>query len=387
MQKYRWLLTLGLMAATSGAVMADGFLPSFRAQSPATQSNRGKSYNQQVAERIAGALRTAKLTGSNVEIEFNKGVATLQGRVADAGQQRRAAAVVGRVTGVRRVANNLTVETKQASARSAPVRQTSSRRTAPSQPATPWAPTQKSVQANDPTPPRQAAPSNQKIAESIASALGTVGLNSYDIEIRVQDGLATLGGVVGTADQKRQAQHIANQVAGVNRVNNLLTTDGISPARFQPGSTPPPAPAALQPTPPTAPGAPATPAATANAPYTAPPVPHMAPVAPVMPAAPAAPSPYAQAQPGVQQASYDQPNMPGYAWPSYAQYPNYAAVTYPQEYSPSAWPYIGPFYPYPQVPLGWRKAQLEWDDGYWNLNFSPRTEKWFWFMNPRNWHD
>ena len=28
-------------------------------------------------------------------------------------------------------------------------------------------------------------------------------------------------------------------------------------------------------------------------------------------------------------------------------------------------PYIGPFYPYPQVPLGWRKVQLEWDDsGY-----------------------
>ena len=50
--------------------------------------------------------------------------------------------------------------------------------------------------------------------------------------------------------------------------------------------------------------------------------------------------------------------MPGYAWPSYAAYPNYAAVTYPKQYSPTAWPYIGPFYPYPQVPLGWRKVTL-----------------------------
>ena len=69
---------------------------------------------------------------------------------------------------------------------------------------------------------------------------------------------------------------------------------------------------------------------------------------------------------------YDQPNLPSYAWPSYAAYPNYAAVTYPKQYSPSAWPYIGPFYPYPQVPLGWRKVALEWDDGLWYLDFTSK---------------
>ena len=72
---------------------------------------------------------------------------------------------------------------------------------------------------------------------------------------------------------------------------------------------------------------------------------------------------------GVTPARYDQPHMPNYAWPSYAAYPNYAAVTYPRQYSPTAWPYIGPFYPYPQVPLGWRKVTLEWDDGWWMLDF------------------
>jgi osmotically-inducible protein OsmY len=69
---------------------------------------------------------------------------------------------------------------------------------------------------------------------------------------------------------------------------------------------------------------------------------------------------------------YDQPQMPGYAWPSYAAYPNSAAVTYPKQYSASAWPYIGPFYPYPQVPLGWRKVALEWDDGLWYLDFTSK---------------
>ena len=72
---------------------------------------------------------------------------------------------------------------------------------------------------------------------------------------------------------------------------------------------------------------------------------------------------------GVARASYDQPHLPAYAWPSYAAHPNYAALTYPRQYSATAWPYIGPFYPYPQVPLGWRKVQLEWDDGWWFLDF------------------
>jgi len=73
-----------------------------------------------------------------------------------------------------------------------------------------------------------------------------------------------------------------------------------------------------------------------------------------------------------QAASYDNPQVPGYAWPSYAASSNYAALTYPKQYSPSAWPYIGPFYPYPQVPLGWRKVTLEWDDGWWFLDFKDK---------------
>ena len=69
---------------------------------------------------------------------------------------------------------------------------------------------------------------------------------------------------------------------------------------------------------------------------------------------------------------YDNPNLPNYAWPGYAAHPNYAQVTYPTQYSPQAWPFIGPFYPYPQVPLGWRRVSLEWDDGWWFLDFSDR---------------
>jgi hypothetical protein len=70
---------------------------------------------------------------------------------------------------------------------------------------------------------------------------------------------------------------------------------------------------------------------------------------------------------GGSQAS--QPGMPNYAWPSYAPYPNFSAVGYPTVYPWQAWPNIGPFYPYPEVPLDWRAVTLRWDDGLWWLDF------------------
>ena len=90
----------------------------------------------------------------------------------------------------------------------------------------------------------------------------------------------------------------------------------------------------------------------------------------------AGPTPMPVHMPGsghsVTPARYDHPQMPGYAWPSYAAYPNYAGLQYPKQYSAHAWPYIGPFYPYPQVPLGWRKVTLTWDDGWWMLDFKDK---------------
>ena len=97
-----------------------------------------------------------------------------------------------------------------------------------------------------------------------------------------------------------------------------------------------------------------------------------------MPGAPLPMYAPATAAGGVAPVRYDRACMPGYAWPSYAAYPNYAAVTYPKQYSPTAWPYIGPFYPYPQVPLGWRKVSLQWDDGWWWLDFKDKPNCCWW---------
>lgn len=239
---------------------------------------------------------------------------------------------------------------------------------------------------------------NQEVAEHIAANLRDSGqLQGFKIGVTYQDGTAWLKGQVSSAEQKELAQQLAMQSSGVNRViNNLTVSDGSSPAvRPVAGATAPerlPRPTALadrvptsftpapvqrtaalttqEPTP--APvreqRAPLALAYQNQAPTPAPqPMPQGA-VAPpqAMPQGAPQPLPQGMAMPG---ARYDQPNLPNYAWPGYGASPNYASVAYPRQYSPQAWPYMGPFYPYPQAPLGWRKVTLEWHDGWWFLDF------------------
>jgi hypothetical protein len=244
--------------------------------------------------------------------------------------------------------------------------------------------------------PAQGAPNaNQEVANQIAKSLRKANLQGYDIDIMYKNGVAVLNGAVGSPEQKLAASRAAAAIKGVAKVDNRLAVVDAAPRKSPSGveqASYSPAPSAARPS------APARqpirrvnfqelegqepvqvpagePMPMTAAPYGAPGM--------VPPQAPP-PSAYAPVT-GASHMVYNQPNMPNYAWPAYAQYPNYAAVTYPTQYSASAWPYIGPFYPYPQVPLGWRKAQLEWDDGYWQLNFRPRTDRWWWFLDYRNW--
>ncbi len=216
-------------------------------------------------------------------------------------------------------------------------------------------------------------------------------LSNYRVGVKYQDGVAWLLGSVTSQEQANIACELAKQVDGVEQVVNRLEI--IAPAAPAASAKEESADVLL------------TMLDTPSAPATLAPAPQARPVtaAPVRVARRGAPLPVnarpirqMSMQQPVQQAScdcygggaaggyagggyasggagggtYDTANMPGYAWPSYAQSQNYAAVSYPQQYSPTAWPYIGPFYPYPQVPLGWRKVTLEWDDGWWWLDFS-----------------
>lgn len=377
----KWVATLALLTALPANGVAGPF-GLFGGSKPS------ETQNQEIAEDIAKSLRAAELTGRDVEIEVYDGTATLTGIVGDANQKAKATQIVSHVDGVERVDNRMRIATlarelPQATAtRPSPIRTASAE-----QPARPPFEFQQVAAARSTARPKVApAPrttSNQEIAQNIANAFSAANVRGSKIQIRVQNGTAELGGTVKTRQQWDLATGVARSVPGVERVNNRMrvATTGTQPSPVrnavasQGGRRSPIVPVAHQPAPP-APGALDQPPAT--------PIP-AGPPAGFRPPLPPTPQSYGYPGAAAQQAAYTMPNMPDHAWPSYASYPNSAQISYPTQYSASAWPYIGPFYPYPQVPLGWREAQLEWDDGMWLLNFRPRTSKPFWFVNPRNW--
>jgi len=249
------------------------------------------------------------------------------------------------------------------------------------------------------------APTAEQMANDVAQTLRESGqLKNYRVGVKYEDGVAWLMGSVTSAEQSATAEELARQVEGITHVVNKLeivaptapsapTAPAVAkqdatlklaslhesePASLKPVSNEPGSlePAPLPPNPQPMPSAKAPsrgmPLAMRPAGNLPQGMPQQGGVQPAQYGAAYAgggmPQGYSTA--GARGVSYDQANMPGYAWPSYAAHPNYAAVSYPQQYSPAAWPYIGPFYPYPQVPLGWRKVTLEWDDGWWFLDFS-----------------
>jgi osmotically-inducible protein OsmY len=349
----KWVISLGLLAAMPGATWAGPF-DLFRGQSPAASQRD----NQQMADDIATALRSANLQGCrNVEIQFEDGTATILGEAASREQIETVTRVTSSVPGVQTV-NNLMRPLAQ--------------------PAVSQAGFQGSPSGDVSQISYQEAPadgrSNQQVAQEIAQCLVQSGLGGSNVEVRYQQGAASLIGEVNSADEAYIAESAARQVPGVHEVINRLTVNGELVAQaggYQQGQI-------MQ----TA-GMPYGPAM--QSPYGYQPGP--APSPQLMQAGPApmmAPGGYGHAQPA-SHMMYNNPHLPETAWPSYAPYDNYAAVTYPGQYDASAWPYIGPYYPYPQVPLGWRQATLEWDDGYWSLKFNSRTDKWWWFLHPKNW--
>ncbi len=221
--------------------------------------------------------------------------------------------------------------------------------------------------------PTMAMADDKNAAQRIANGLRDSGrLSGYSIGVKFNEGTAWLNGQVTTKKQMATAIALAKRQSGVQKVVNNLKVAPAQAASSPVRQASAASPVTAQPNMPRMPMQ-----ATAMAPGRPGPAAYgqggpvgynqggYAPGATPIPT-------YVQGAGGAAQAHYDQPHLPNYAWPSYAAHPNYAALTYPQQYSPTAWPYIGPFYPYPQVPLGWRKVTLEWDDGWWHLDFRDR---------------
>jgi osmotically-inducible protein OsmY len=371
--------------------------------------------DREIADAIITQLKQQQSSGSlkgfDINLSVEDGKVTVDGAVATQAQLDAILRVASSTQGVTQVIDNVTVQRKEepATPKATEPKPAESPSTAPQ--------TVMPASANDDVPslliqPEPVEPTvrpeDANITSEILSRLGTAQkagqLRNFDIDISTIDGEVWVRGQVASADQKGLVLGTVQRVPGVLRVidevalgqtvrpvGNYTSTTTTAPQPLQTPSSMPVVgsgtPRAFAPSSvvngsvqamPTSAPAPQAVPAMAPAPQGVPalgPAPQVGYGAPVAPqagyGAPAAPVPM-QGGPsyGGGVPRYDQPSMPSYAWPSYAAYPNYSAVTYPKQYSASAWPYIGPFYPYPQVPLGWRKVALEWDDGLWYLDFT-----------------
>src|SRR5262249_39358672 len=158
------------------------------------------------------------------------------------------------------------------------------------------------------------------------------------INVRFQNGTAELTGLVATPAQRLDVIRLTQEVPGVQQVRDSLAITGAPVAQAQ-AVAPGPLAEPKQLVPPAAP-------------------------APGPRGVPLEPAPIFSAPPGPPM-DMNPPAMPPYAWPTYAAYNNYSRVGYPLDYPYCAYPFIGPIYPFPKVPLGWRAVTLNWRDGYW----------------------
>jgi hypothetical protein len=218
---------------------------------------------------------------------------------------------------------------------------------------------------------------NQQMAQLIAQNLRESGkLRKFEVDVVFQNGVAELHGTVADEEQRAEAVRIAGGVPGVTFVRDQMASKASRPAMKQvqavnlpsqeqapmpaPGAPPatlPPGPLPNGGYPVTQPGVPST--AVPNGGYQMP-----------------EPTPIMQGPPP---SYYDvnPPKMPPHAWPTYAPYNNYSRVAYPQLYPYNAWPNMGPYYPFPKIPPGWRKVQLEWQDGYWWYSTRGNSHDWW----------
>ncbi len=224
--------------------------------------------------------------------------------------------------------------------------------------------TPKSEAREYPLPPMPATP-NPALAESVAASLKESGaLTRCRLQVTAVGGVVDLRGEVADAMQQAAIINIARSTPGVAVVRDwmqvrpdhaVMQTQGPGPAPLiQPLPLPLPQPQP-QPMPPDLRG-------------------------PVMPpridGLLPEPMPIFQPMPGPN-PMMQPPPMPPYAWPTYAPYNNYSRVAYPQAYPYEQFPFIGPMYPFPRVPLGWRSVSLTWEDGHWWFHRNPTGHDWW----------
>jgi osmotically-inducible protein OsmY len=343
--------------------------------------------DREIADAIVSTLKQKQtdgtLKGFDIDLSVEDGKVVIGGTVANQAQLDSVLHVASITTGVKLVENKASV--RETTAAVSPTRKALPKHGPMTQPNPDVVP----ASASDDVPSllteptrfvaggeTTASPADVNVTSDVLGRLGKAQaegrLRNFEIDVSTVDGEVLTRGYVATPEQKQLVLGTIQRTPGVRKVIDDVTVTGTVRRASNEVAAPAAIPSAM---PVVGSGAPRAfaPSALANGSMGGVPMQGGAMAPMPMQGGAMAPVPM-QGGPsyGGGVPRYDQPNMPNYAWPSYAAAPNYAAVTYPKQYSASAWPYIGPFYPYPQVPLGWRKVALEWDDGLWYLDFTSK---------------
>lgn len=181
---------------------------------------------------------------------------------------------------------------------------------------------------------------NQSLADELAQTVRTSGrFQNYLVDVEANGGVVTLTGHVQDRAQHTELMNIARRMPGVVAVNDKVQVsadEGPVMARYEAQEAPR---------------------------FKA-----VAPSSENNPGKTVEPAPVTAFRGGVMPHS-DAPAVPPYAWPAYTPYNNYASMAYQTQYPSGAWPFVGPPYPYPMIPAGWRHVSLKWKGGYWFMRF------------------
>jgi hypothetical protein len=202
-----------------------------------------------------------------------------------------------------------------------------------------------------------AAANNQKLAEKVAKELASLP-GTGDLKVITDGGTVTL---IGTCKEEVHKTDIIQKVRVVDGVS--MVRDGV---KVEGAKTAMPAIPAMPSVPAPMPSVPA-PMPTVKQTQAVEGGPRLIAAPSAVPPGPVLGDPAVEPLPlgAAGGAMGGPPNLPPYAWPTYAPYPNMSRVAYPSAHPYNAFPYIGPYYPFPKVPLGWRSVTLSWEDGHW----------------------
>lgn len=355
--------------------------------------------DREIAEEIIKRLKSNRDSGAlkdfTLDMKVDQGVVAFRGNVTEEAQKQLVLRTAEGIEGVANVLDQVTVATVEQAAEEAKPEVTETKETVAQEKSefsfrkalleqvSAEAEVSEAEEAVMPASSEEVEVDSAIVSGVISALTGAKEagqLRGFGVDVKSQNGVVQLVGRASSEAQRNTIIALAEGVEGVTGVRQNISVPKAAPAMPKPvfaaqeveaNSL---APVAVDPVVRPARESAAPSVAVAAMPVASEEAPMTRTVANFAPApGPVAGQPVPMAAvPAPGTPRYDTPNLPNYAWPGYAAHPNYAQVTYPTQYSPSAWPFIGPFYPYPQVPLGWRRVSLEWDDGWWFLDFSDR---------------